>query len=95
MDVRGSDKCTFCPDSIDYIEHFCCESTTVVIFWKSIQQNVYRETGLRVELSVQTILSGLQNSTFARFKVYNINHIILVAKIFISIFKKTETVNSL
>ena len=79
----------------DYIEHFFCECPIVVNFWKSIQQKVYRETGLRVELSVQTILFGLQNSTFAKYKVYYINHIILVAKMCISVFKKTETVNSL
>ena len=48
-----------------------------------------------MELSVQNILIGLQNSTFARFKVDYINHIILVAKMCISIVKKSETVNSL
>ena len=65
------------------------------MFGKSIQKKLCRETGLRVKLSVQTILFGLQNCTFARFKVYYINHIILIAKICIRIFKKTETVNSL
>ena len=79
----------------DYIEHFFCECPIVVNFWKSIEHKVYRETGLRVELLVQTILFGLQNSTFARFKVDYINHIISVAKMCISIVKKTETVNSL
>ena len=82
MNVRESDKCTFCPDTIYYIEHFFCECPIVVNFWKYIEQKVYRETGLRMELSVQTILFGLQNSKFARFKVYYINHIILVAKMF-------------
>ena len=95
MNVRERDKCIFCPDTIDYIEYFFCECPIVANFWKSIQQKVYRETGLRVELSVQTILFWLQKCTFAKVKVYYINHIILVAKICISIFKKTETVNSL
>ena len=89
MNVRESDKCTFSPDTMDYIEHFFCECPIVVNFWKSIEQKVYRETGLRVEQSVQTILFGLQNNTFARFKVDYINHIILVAKMCISIVKKT------
>ena len=95
MNVRESNKCTFCSDTIDYIEQFFCECPIVVNVWKSIEQKVYRETGPRVELSVQTILFGLQNSTLARFKVDYINHIILVAKMCISIVKKTETVNSL
>ena len=95
MNVGKSDKCTFCPDTINYIEHFFCECPIIVNFWKSIEQKVYRETGLRVELSVQTILFGLQNSTLARFKVDYINHSILVAKVCISVVKKTETVNSL
>ena len=95
MNVRESDKCTFCPDTIDYIEHFFCECPIVVNFWKSIEQKVYRETGLRVEQSVQTILFGPQNSTMAGFKVDYINHIILEATMCISIVKKTETVNSL
>ena len=95
MNVRESDKCTFCPDTIDHIEHFFCECPILVNFWKSIEQNLYRETGLRVELSVQTVLFGQQDSPFARFKVYYNNDIILVAKMCISIFKKAETVNSL
>ena len=45
-----------------YIEHFFCECPIVVNFWISIEQKVYRETGLRVELSVQTILFGLQTA---------------------------------
>ena len=76
MNVRESNKCKFCPDTIDYIEHFFYECPVVVNFWKSIEQKVYRETGIRVELSVQTILFGLQNSTLATFKVDYINHII-------------------
>ena len=95
MNVRENDKCTFCPDTIDYNEHFSCECPVVVNFWKSIQQKLHRETDLRVELSVQTILFGPQNSIFARFKVYYINHFSLVEKMCISIFKKAETVNSL
>ena len=84
-----------CPHTINYIEHFFSECPIVVNFEKSIHQKLDSETGLRVELSVQTILFGLQNCTFARFEVYYINHIILVAEICISVFKKTETVNSL
>ena len=95
INVKESDKCTFCPDIIYYIEHFFCECPIVVHFWKSIQQKLSTETGLRRELSVQTILFWLQSKTFARFKVYYINPIILVAKMCICIFKKTETVNSL
>ena len=30
MKVIVRDKCTFCPDTIDYIEHFFCECPTVV-----------------------------------------------------------------
>ena len=95
MNVRESDECTLRPDTIYYIKHFFCECPILVNFLKSIEQKVYRETGLRVELSVQTILFGLQNSTLARFKVDYINHIILVAKMCISTVKKTERVNSL
>ena len=55
INVRESNNCTFCSDTIDYFEHFFYECPIVVNFWKSIQQKLYRETGLRVELSVQTI----------------------------------------
>ena len=95
MNARENDKCTFCPGTIDYIEHFFCECPIVVKFWKSVQQKLYRETGVRVELSVLTTLFEQQNSTFPRFKIYYINHVILAAKMCISIIKKTETVNSL
>ena len=98
INVRESNNCTFRSDTIDYIEYLFCECPIVVNFWKSIQQKLYSETGLRVELSVQIIWGGgggLQNSTFAWFKAHYINHIILVAKMCINIYKKTETVNSL
>ena len=62
MNASESDKCTFCPDTIDFIEHFFCECPIVVIFWKFIQQKLYRETGLRVELSVQTICLGYKTA---------------------------------
>ena len=37
----------------------------------------------------------MKDSKEPRFKVFYINHVVLVAKMCISIFKKTETVNSL
>ena len=83
MNVKESDKYTFCTD---IIEHFFCECLIVVSFWKSVLQKLYSETDHRVELSVQTILFGLQNCKFATFKVCYINHIILVAKMCINIF---------
>ena len=95
MNGRESDKCTFCPDTIDHIEHFFCKCPIIVNFWKSVQQKLDSEMGLRVELSLQTILFGLQNCTFARLKVNYINRNILVAKMCVSIFMKIETVNSL
>ena len=75
MNARDSDTCMFCPDSTDYIVHFFCGCPKVVKFWKFFQQ------GLRVELSVKTILFGVENCIFARCKVIYINHIVLVAKI--------------
>ena len=95
MKVRENDKCTYCPETIDYIEHFFCECPVVINFWKSVEQKLFNETGLRVELSVYTLLFGLQNSTLDRMKVLYINHVILVAKMCISIYKKTEKIHNL
>ena len=58
INVRESNNCTFRSDTIDYFEYLFCECPIVVNFWKSIQQKLYSETGLRVELSVQIILGG-------------------------------------
>ena len=58
INVRESNNCTFCSDTIDYFERFFCECPIVVNFGKSIPQKLYIETGLRVELSVQTIFLG-------------------------------------
>ena len=58
INVRESHNCTFCSVTIDYFEHLFCECPIVANFWKSIQQKLYNETGLRVELSVQTIWGG-------------------------------------
>ena len=58
INVRESNNCTFRSDTIDYIEYLFCECPIAVNFWKSIQQKLYSETGLRVELSVQIIFEG-------------------------------------
>ena len=95
MKVRENDKCTYCPETVDYIEHFFCECPVIINFWKFVELKVYNETGLRVKLSVHTVLFGLQNSTLDSLKVVYINYVILVAKMCISIYKKTEKVNNL
>ena len=56
MTVSEIDKCTFCPGAIDFLEPLFRECPTVVKFRESIQQKSHSETGLRMELSVQTIL---------------------------------------
>merc|ERR1712121_4266 len=91
MKVREDNKCTYCRDVIDVIEHFFFECPAVSNFWKHIECYIFVQIGIRVKLDLPKILFGVNDQKISRKNIITINRIILVAKMCISIYKKTSS----
>eukprot|EP00745_Piridium_sociabile_P020340 TRINITY_DN3130_c0_g1_i5.p3 TRINITY_DN3130_c0_g1~~TRINITY_DN3130_c0_g1_i5.p3 ORF type:complete len:111 (-),score=7.71 TRINITY_DN3130_c0_g1_i5:202-534(-) len=91
MKITENNKCTYCSDSVDYIEHFFCNCPVVRDFWVYIEKTILHKTSVKVTLSNTDILFGVENSPQIRGIYHYINLLTLMGKMCISIFKKTES----
>ena len=60
-------------------------------FWNFIEGIILRECGINVNLHLTDIMFGVQRSNIKENISKKINHIILIAKMCISIFKETNS----
>ena len=92
MKVRDNNHCSYCSGVIDFIEHFFFTCPVISIFWKNVEQFILTEFNLRIKLSVTDILFGINNlsNIFDPRDQRRINSVLLIAKVSISIFKKTN-----
>ena len=92
MKVRDSNTCSYCNDVIDFMEHFFYECPVVSNFWKVTEQFILTTLDKQIKLSVTDVLFGIGKCDGIRTnKLKKINHIILIAKMCTSIFKKTNS----
>ena len=92
MKVKENNKCSYCTDTVDVIEQFfVVECPVVRHLWNFIKENILRECGIYVKLHLTDIMFGVQRSNIKENIIKKINHIILIAKMCISIFKKTNS----
>ena len=91
MKITTNNHCSYCNGVIDFIEHFFFYCPIVRTFWKNIQNFVLAKYNVRINLNEIDILFGLRKQV-AITEQYRltINHILLVGKMCISIFKKTQ-----
>ena len=95
MKVTETNKCSLCPDLVDYLEHFFYECKIVKDFWKEVAQYIYNKYTVKIALSVCIVLFGIQDQTINKHTLHEINHVILIGKMSISIYKKTLYSNPL
>ena len=95
MKVKENNRCSYCPDIVDYIEHFFCECPVVQNLWLFTEKSIYVKTDLILKLSTTDRLFGVSNSGQVKGNYRTVNILILIAKMCISIFKKTESALSL
>jgi len=96
MKVTNSNHCSYCNGIVDFIEHFFFFCPFIKAFWKNIENFILAEYNIRSQLGVIDVLFGLQNQEQVTKEMKRIiNHIILVGKMCISIFKKTERHSSM
>ena len=91
MKITENNKCSYCPNTIDFIEHFFCECPKVKQFWKNVERKINVDINCNLKLTNESILFGIDGQNISK-EQYNIaNHQILVGKMCISIFKKTKS----
>ena len=88
MRVRDTNKCSFCPSNVDFIEHFFFECPSINAFWKHIEGYIFNKKGIRMRLDVCSILFGVTHIIGGPGHLDWVNHVILVGKMCVSIYKK-------
>ena len=80
MKVRDDQMYSYCNDVVDYIQHFFFDCPTIKKFWNYIQQYILT--------TVVDVLFGIKQHDYGKVKTKRINHVILIAKLCISMYKK-------
>ena len=97
MKVTDTNKCSTCKDEIDYLEHFFFHCPPVKQFWIEIERFLLSMTGICTQLNVCDVLFGIRYVNLdEKNEIKNtINHVILIGKMCISIYKKTNASGSI
>lgn len=91
MKVTETNKCNYCCDVTDFIEHFFFECPVVYKFWKFIEEFIFRTLEIKIVLKVSDVLFGMHFVMVKKATMYKLNHIILIGKMCVSIYKKTNS----
>ena len=95
MKVVDDNKCSYCTDKVDFLEHFFYECTPVKVFWKKVDKYIFDATETKTHLTLNDVVFGLQNQAPCKATTNVINEIILIGKMCISIKKKTKSSTNL
>lgn len=95
MKVKETNKCSECVDIVDVIEHFFFECPKVLRFWKYIETFCLTHLDKQIKIDVEVALFGCFAKDYNEYTLSIVNHIVLIAKMSISIAKKTNSSLSL
>jgi len=88
MKVRDDQMCSYCNDVVDYIEQFFFDSPTIKGFWSYIEQYILMSFDIQSHLTVVGVLFGIKQHNCGKVKTKRTNHVIIMAKVCISMYKK-------
>ena len=89
MKITLNNHCSYCSGTIDFIEHFLFNCPIVRTFWKSVQNFVLAKFNVKIQLNEIDVLFGLQKRVTLTNEIrLLVNHIVLIGKMSISIYKK-------
>ena len=92
MRVTENNFCSYCSETIDYIEHFFYFCPVIRQFWKHVELYILGIIGKHIHLCITDALFGIHKHTeLTPTQLKLTNHIILVSKMCISIYKKTKS----
>ena len=88
MNVRDGQMCSYCNDIVDYIEPFLFDCPTIKKFWNYMEQYILITFDIRTHLTVDYVLLGIKQHNSGKVKTKRLNHVILIAKMCISMYQK-------
>ena len=91
MKVRDNQMCSYCNDAADYIEQFFFDCPTIQKFLNYTEQYSLITFNIQTHLTVVNVLFGIiKQRHYGKVKTKGINHIILIAKMCNSMYKKAN-----
>ena len=93
MGKAANINCNWCPNAIDTIEHFFYECNKIACIWKTVEGIIYNKTGNLYHITLKDVLFGIEHANFGSSALKLTNHIILIAKMCVGIFKYSTPVN--
>ena len=87
MGIANSNKCTYCQQEIDFIEHFFFECTKIRTLWTHIESLFQTKFGKHIIIKKEDVLLGKKRDTLNIDMFTYLNHLILIGKMCISKFR--------
>ena len=85
--ITNSNKCSYCPDYVDYVEHFFFECPRTNRVWKCVQDRFFLKYNRHIILTPQEAILGIENNaTYSKDSLMYMNKLILIAKMCIGIY---------
>ena len=90
VDVKQQWTIRVSNDVVDYIEHFFFDCPKIFFFGNYIEQYILITFDIQThQVTVVDVLFGIKQHNYGKVKTKRINHVILIAKMCISMYKKT------
>ena len=83
--ISTNDKCIFCVNDQDYIEHFFFYCSKIKSVWSRVEFMFYKKFSLVIKLNVfEALLGIIEKNSLTKSMLLYLNHLILIAKMCIS-----------
>ena len=89
MKAVDSNRCEFCLNEIDFVEHFFYHCSHIHHLWKHIETLILCKIGKVIKINDRIAMFGVQTG-YNKVELKYINHLILIGKMCISMIKKTK-----
>ena len=87
MDKADSIYCNYCPNDIDTLEHFFFECKKIACIWKLAENEIFLKTNIHLRINIAEAMLGIKSKIYEKHITNIANHVILIAKMCIGIYK--------
>ena len=87
MDKADSIYCTYCTNDIDTLEHFFFECKKIACIWKLAENEIFLRTNIHLSINIEEAMLGIKSKIYEKHITNIANHIILIVKMCIGIYK--------
>ena len=85
--VTETNKCSYCTNEIDFIEHFFFKCNKIRKLWKHIENVTQAKFGYFIKLDEIDVLLGIRKGILKKDSYYFVNNAILVGKMCVGKFR--------